>query len=223
MPTTTAPDLSRERLFSLQLSTEPVLAAACTEGRWAPCPGAAALVGTIPTAPFPQHSPRAAPQSHPRVSPSPEQLRGCHQPFWAAPSSDKPHRTPLESRVPTQALACFCLSRYSDPQLWTILPHVNVQHIPAGSSCCLWHFAVAEFWFVLNFQPSEAFFSFCIFFFFCCIFSVLLRTPPTIYSLSPVELLDLSPPPPPGADPFSIISLLYGEPREKNKLLAALC
>lgn len=49
--------------------------------------------------------------------------------------------------------------------------------------------------------------------FFCCIFSVLPRAPPTICSLSRLELLDLSPPP--GADPFSIISLLYREPREK--------
>lgn len=90
-PTSRAPELSRERLFSLQLSTELGLAAACTEGRWAPCPGAPSLVGASPQL----HSLRSQCCSQiPGLSPSPEELRRCHQLCWGAPSSATSHRTP---------------------------------------------------------------------------------------------------------------------------------
>lgn len=55
---------------------------------------------------------------------------------------------------------------------------------------------------------------------FYCIFSVLLRALPTIYSLSPLKLVDLSPSL--GIDPFSISRLLYIALRKKYILPSTL-
>ena len=51
---------------------------------------------------------------------------------------------------------------------------------------------------------------------FYCIFSVILRALPTIYSLSPLKLADLSPPL--ATDPFAVTRLLYVAPGKKSVL-----
>lgn len=216
VPTTTAPDLGRERLLSrVHFSTKLVLAAASTEGRWAPCRGAPSFVGKHPHVSVHSAQSRCCTEipSQGWLSPSPKELRSCPSSLGEhLPSSVPQPRLFLESRALAQALACFCLSRYSNPGSGQSSPHVNVQPIPARSSCSWCHFPVAEFLFALNFQPSEAFF--------CCTFSVLLRAPPTIYSLGPLEplpsllLLVLT--------PFQPSASSIENPG-KNIFLAALC
>lgn len=72
------------------------------------------------------------------------------------------------------ALACFCL-RYQTPALsnppptFTAAQPCQEQLLPVAFCC-------RKFRFVLHFQPLKAIF--------CCVFSVLLRAPPTIYSLT---------------------------------------
>lgn len=153
VPTTTAPDPSRERLLSrVHFSTEPVPAAASAEGRWAPCRGAPSLAGSIPTSAFAQHGPGAAPRPRPGA--------GCDGAQELPQLSSTDPGVFLRSRALAQAH--FCLSRYPNPGSGQSSPQLKAQHSPARSSCSLWHFPAAQFLFALNFQPSEAIFLLCI-------------------------------------------------------------
>lgn len=116
VPTTTAPDPSRERLLSrVHFSTEPVPAAASAEGRQAPCRGAPSLAGSIPTSAFAQHGPGAAPRPRPGA--------GCpraRRSSGAAPA--QLHKPRCVSREPCSDTGPLLSQQISKPWLWTILP-----------------------------------------------------------------------------------------------------
>lgn len=110
VPTTTAPDPSRERLLSrVHFSTEPVPAAASAEGRWALCQGAPSLAGSIPTSAFAQHGPRpgaGCPRARRSSGAAPAQL----------------HRPRCVPREPCSGTGPLLSQQISKPRLWTILP-----------------------------------------------------------------------------------------------------